>query len=465
MSAHSTLGPSAAERWINCPGSIALIEKAGKRETSFAAAEGSVAHILAELYASGQASFEDLCSKVGQVIQKDGHDVEITDEMVEGAVVYQEAIQAARDFFTANPKPAPVTEKFEERVHASSIHEACWGTADHYIYRPGDVLFIDDYKYGKGKVVEVEENEQASIYAIGVMDRVGDAFGEVRIRIIQPRAGHADGQVREWRTTPKALREWARTVAKPAALQTEVANAPLKAGDWCRWCDANGACPVFDKQAQEIAQTKFDVIAPGDVEAAPKRLPAVELLTVEQLAQALTWQDAIESWFVAVKARVTAMLEGGGAVPGWKLVDGRSNRRWISEEKVVAAYEEILGDKLWEKKLLSPAKLEKLIGKKTPIDHLTEKPPAKKSVAPDRDPRPVAAPRAQEAFGVIDTAPGADNTIPGATVTKLKPELGFNSPVVIDVSCAQCDIMGTCPRHERDLVADLQGGKPSLWPR
>jgi hypothetical protein len=132
-------------------------------------------------------------------------------------------------------------------------------------------------------------------------------------------------------------------------------------------------------------------------------------MTVEQMADVMKWEDSFLSMFDAIRFRLKEVLESGGSVPGFKLVEGKSNRKWIDEDAVVREFAPVLGEEaLYEKKLLSPSKLEKIVGKGKKggagsvvgkLDHLTFKPAANKTLARDTDPRPASITSAQEDFG------------------------------------------------------------------
>ncbi len=168
--AHSSIGPSSAKRWRNCPGSVGLSAKLPKPPTSEAAAEGTVAHSLAEEYVTGAIDSLELMAQVGNIVKCEGHEIEIIEEMVDGAIEYADLIKADRGRMEADAKPMKVIGQAEVRVCASSVDPELWGTADYILYRRGDVLVVYDYKFGKGVIVDPEENDQAAIYAIAVMD-------------------------------------------------------------------------------------------------------------------------------------------------------------------------------------------------------------------------------------------------------------------------------------------------------
>lgn len=400
MSGHSAIGPSSAERWIACPGSVALSAKCAKPPTNKYAAEGTVAHGLAEELVSGKLDDFTLMSKVGAVVECDGHEITIDDEMIEGVLLYRDTIAADYDALKAQGKPAAIQRLAEKRVHIRSISEDLWGTADYILFQKGNRLKVYDFKYGKN-VVEAEENEQMGLYVLGAIEEfAGEAFDEIEQIIVQPRVRHADGVVRRW-VVPKDWLVQFRAKAHAAVDETKSPNARLVAGDHCRWCPAqSGGCPAIFAEAQAQTRADFSVEGPTETEIKAgelKGLPDAKLMTVEELGRALGWQDAVESFFSAVKDRVREMLENGQAVPGWKLVEGRSNRKWRDEAAVVERYGVQLGERLFEKKILSPAKLEAVVGKKK-VDDLTFKPEAKRAVARDTDPRRVAPSSAQSDF-------------------------------------------------------------------
>ncbi len=401
MSSHSTIGPSSAERWINCPASVQLSAQCPRSPSNVYAAEGTVAHGLAEELVTDKVDDLELMARIGKVVVCDGFDIEITDEMVEGVMLYRDTIQDDMERMMKDPRPRAEFHRYAEtKVHIKSVDPELWGTADYIQFIKGFSLKVYDFKYGRG-VVEAVENYQMGMYGLGAMETIaGEAFDEVELVIIQPRAGHVDGLVRRW----KAPKEWLakfKETARAAVKETKDPAARLNPGDHCKWCPAKASCPALYKAAQDAAGADFSVVA--ETPAQTKGLPEVRLMSVEALAKAYSWREAVESWFGAVADAIQEKLACGIVVPGYKLVDGRSNRKWVDEEAVVAEWEKLLPEgALFEHKLLSPAKLEKLPGVgKGKIDHLTFKPEAKKAIARDTDPRPVAGNKAQDAFAVV----------------------------------------------------------------
>lgn len=444
MSTHAKLAPSAAKRWMNCPASVALIEKLPPRPSGYAAAEGTVAHDIHERYHEGKLEYIEMVALIGTTVMQEGHEVEITEEMIESAERYDEAIKADVAALQMVGKPAPIVSKTEARVAATSIDPECAGTADKLLYRKGDRLIVRDLKFGKG-VVEVEDNEQMSVYAIGAMDsEAGWAFDSVELVIDQPRAAHEDGRERRWITTPAALKEFAAR-AKAAAAETRDPNAVVKAGSWCRstYCPVMSKCPAAQSMAQEKAKAAFADMTPAILPEAQTsqekrlaaykelRLPEVKLLTDTQLVDAKRWKEAVIGFFDAVDEDLEARMMRGADIPGVKLVDGRVNRQWKDESAVEAKF----GERAFERKLLSPAKLEKVVGKKAGVEELTFKPEPKKIVVLATDARPAAKAKAQDVFTALD----------------------------VETPCVECEIVGGCQRH-RAAGGGVKSPEP-IWPQ
>lgn len=462
--AHSTLGPSAAKRWMNCAGSVALVARLPKQRSGYAAAEGVVAHALHEEFHTGKIDGLELVARIGTVVVQEGHDVEVTEEMIDSAVNYHAAVEAdvasleeraaakrSKDPARPGPKVVSLTEV---KVKADkSIDERVWGTADKIVYRKGDTLIIRDLKFGKG-LVEVEENEQMALYAIAVMDtEAGWAFEKVVLIIDQPRAPHEDGRERRWETTVEWLKAFA-VKAKAAAARTLDPNAPVVPGPWCdsTYCAARAVCPALHKQAASSAMVAFSdpvpTLLPEQTKSIEKRAAAfmsmrldeVRLMSDEQVLEAYKWKEPTTGFFDAVEEYLHERQLAGKPVPGTKLVNGRSMRAWVNPDEVAQKF----GAVAWEKKLLSPAKLEAVVGKKAGVDEMTYKPEPKKLLVLSSDPREAARVSAQEAFA--EPKPAA--------------------PAEIETTCPECDILGVCSRHDVQpgAVSAAPEKREPIWP-
>ncbi len=439
--AHASLSPSSAKRWSECAGSVRAIAElppAERNKASTYSAEGTVAHAVAYDYATGKVDALELAGLLGEFRKQDGFDIEISEEMIDGAIEYKRVLGEDCAALLGTKKMAPVQREFERRVHARGIDDAVWGTLDAALYRKGDRLIVYDYKFGKGLAVEVAENEQLAIYLHAARETfAGHAFNEMELVVIQPRASHAGGRVRRWKVAAEWLAEFVANM-KAKVAKTREPDAPLVAGDWCRstFCPVK-RCPARAAKAMAEAQADFGVLPNPALAKAEAHLPQIRMMTDEQLVDAFRWEGFLEAFSKGVRDVLQERANSGTLPPGLKLVEGRSNRQWVSEDAVVARYGPVLGDAIYEKSILSPAKLEKAARlKKGAVDDLTFKPPGKKSVALDTDARPAASPAAQDAF----TALTAEN---------------YKCP-----GCDTCAVLGTCSPAVPAAAADSL-----VWPQ
>ena len=393
---HSLLAPSAANRWMACPGSIELSKQAPPQESSSYAAEGSAAHYIAQACLErGQDASEYLNLPV-----KIGEDtIKVTGEMAEAV---QEYLDTVRELLPK--KLSSVLNKtffVEEKFKLPWIHSELSGTSDSIILKK-DVLWVNDYKHGIGIVVEPAWNPQLMIYALGALSVVAKAgqnkVKTVRICIVQPRAFHIDGSVRTWDITVEELNHWAVSVLIPATKCTDAEQAPLRVGPHCRFCPALALCPKQIDSAVALAKTDF--IAPT--------VPAPSQLSPEDLCRIIKASGVIGSWVKAVNEYARQQLLAGKRVPGFKLVAGKTNRIWIEDSTETAdKLKEHLGEEVYTKKLISVALVEKKLKKlKISSDAVLEgmftKPEANKVMAPEDDKRREVASSATRDF--VETA-------------------------------------------------------------
>lgn len=395
MGAHSKLSPSSSERWVNCPASIRLSEGAPPQPQSKAAAEGTVAHTLTEALLKGEADEFDLMELVGTKRKYGAFEFEITNEMLDGALLFKETIK--KDEARLLKKPATIHRKIEQRLIASSIDKALWGKGDAVIFQKGNALLVYDYKYGKGYAVEVKDNYQLLSYLVGAMDTLaGKVYGHLELIVVQPRAPHADGPIRRWVVSKEKVAEFI-TLVKAAIVRTKDPNEKPLRGNWCVFCPAKQVdkktglpfCPAIKEGLQKALETDFEVISTETV----KSLPDIDTMPLDKLALVLDWEDEIKDWVKAAHERAKSVLDSGGEVPRYKLVKGRKgNRTYVGgAEKKLDDYCAVLGDDALYKprELLSPAQVEKAIGEKqfAALD-ITERAEPGKSLVPISDKRP-----------------------------------------------------------------------------
>lgn len=251
----------------------------------------------------------------------------------------------------------------ETKVDLTHIDPRMGGHLDYAFVETFGRLHVIDFKYGAGVVVEPEENTQLICYAIGVARMYDYNFTEVVIAIYQPRAEHEAGPYREWVTDIETLLAWEKKF-KEAAARTLQPDAPLKYNEkWCRFCPAKSICPEISTQALKDAQLAFtDAEGLDDIRYPVPNKVGLGKFDLGKIMEAL---PKLETWIKAVREHAFAYAQAGNELPGWKLVEKRSTRKWLDPEKTAARARFQFGSVAFtEPELLSPAQLEKVVGKK-----------------------------------------------------------------------------------------------------
>lgn len=422
---HAKLSPSSSHRWMSCPGSIRLIETLPERERSRSsryAEEGTAAHRVAEeCIRRGIPAEELLGYRVGiseelgpELYPSRGddlreHEYEVTVEMVDAVNVYLSEIASQRARLPFGE------EGIETRVQPLADEPEVFGHLDYSIIdRVEGDLIVNDFKYGAGVRVEVVENPQISIYALGRLRDVGpDNVSRVELAVTQPRAGGEEHGVRRWEVKPSDLVRWGEEVLRPAVVATRAADAPQVAGEWCRFCPASAICPALRRRVIEETRHDFDVPAVFEAEAPTLHVPS----NPDDIARVLRAAPVIDAYLREVEGYAQRMLERGEHVPGFKLVRKRANRQWRIEEGDLvkqAAARGVKKSQLFESKLVSPAKAEKIkaLGKDFVAEH-AYKPEGGLTLTTEDDVRPAVAAPAISDFDVVSgelpaTAAGGD---------------------------------------------------------
>lgn len=373
---HAKLSASGSTTWLLCPGSIAA-QADHRDEGSVFAAEGTLAHLVASTALSQDSTAADAFDAVASsndpeakaVIAQLGDVARLRGEMVEHVDGYLA--------FVRSLKGSPF---IETRLEYTDWVADGYGTADALIV-DGNRATVIDLKYGRGKRVDVDTSTQLPIYALGALQAVRPfaTVTEVEVIVYQPRIGNI---ARRLLTLDELTRfgEWVRERAKA----TESHDAPRVPGEeQCFWCKARFTCA-------ERAQANLDAIPMIDERPADSRD-----LTLAQLVEISERFDEIERWMSDVRAHLFKQANSGVDVPGRKLVEGRSVRRWLSDESALRALIEA-GVPPDEAAVVSPITItdaERRLGKKHPIfTTATHKPPGKLALVPLSDPRPAAAP-------------------------------------------------------------------------
>ena len=375
-STHSTHGASGAHRWMTCPGSIRMSE--GIPETSSVYAdEGTKAHEIAE----------QLLRSKG--VQTDAFD-DVDAEMMEAVDLYVKTVRLDKTMLGGKIF-------IEQTFDLSSIRPGMFGTGDAVLLTK-DTLIVYDFKYGAGVPVEAAGNPQLKYYALGALLHHMSKRSQIKTIeavIVQPRCRHADGPVRRVTYDPIDLLEFRAELAE-AYDQTQEPDAPLVAGDHCRWCPAKAQCPALLQHTQALAKIEFASVA----DPTP---PDPRLLTPEELAAVLEKADVVEDWIRAVRARTQDMLAGGAQVPGFKLVEKRPQRVWTDPDLAAEALQNVFGlspDEVYTRKLVSPAQAEKTLTKeqREQLSELWVKRSSGPTLARESDKRPALPPSAVSDF-------------------------------------------------------------------
>lgn len=315
MSSHALLSPSSAHRWLNCPLAPRLEARLPEKPSEYAR-EGTVAHSVCEIAAKKHFK-KAKAAEYNKVIKKLKTDESWNDEMLHTAETYVEHLAERAMSFDNEPYIA-----FEVKVDISDYVPEAFGRCDCVMFG-GSTLIITDYKHGKGVPVSPEANPQLMLYALGALKLYkplfGDALQKVEIYIDQPRLNAYDG----WGCDVKDLLDWGVSV-KPKAEMAFMGFGEYHAGDWCRFCRANGICK---------AQADQQVSAFEDFNQAVNNPSA--LLTPDEMGVVLERGKNLVAWYESIKEKALEALLNGTSVPGWKCVEGRSTRVWTDQDKAL----------------------------------------------------------------------------------------------------------------------------------
>lgn len=343
---HSDFAASSSERWLKCHGSVALSKKAPPQKESVYAKEGTDAHECLEFV------MRRISKPVNQVVKE--AEAKWPRDMV------QYAFQAAEVIIKMKPsKSAKLV--IEERVHLKQIGPGLFGTLDYAWVDVWGELIVIDYKYGQGVAVypvdeDGVENSQLMYYAAGIAHKYKYEFDSVRLVIVQPRVYNEEGKIfQEHKTTIGKLRKFEKEV-KIAVGVAKTPQAPLKAGSWCKWCPAGPMCP----EISENQMRRADIFLEETTGALA--VPEPKMLSLERLPKLLDACDVLETWIEKVREFAFEKAKAGDKIEGRKLVQKRSTRTWLPEAEALA--KKLYGDKAFsEPQFLSPAQLEKAVGK------------------------------------------------------------------------------------------------------
>jgi hypothetical protein len=343
----SIVGGSTAKRVISCPASVKLVAKMPPKPSSVHADRGTLLHDAIALI------LEDKPDVVGMKY----NDIILTQELYDEKIV---PALAALDEINVDGSLEYVVES---RVGFGDLLPGVFGSAD-LLGRIGQRAVVLDWKFGDGVAVSAEENEQGMFYAAAAMrtldtEWVFEGADEIEIVIVQPPV------IRRWLTTPARIKQF-ETELVAAVKQSQKDDAAFKTGDHCRWCAAKPVCPQMTGEVDRFVKTSLQTI------------------DATQIGHYLQQADKIEEFIKSVREMAFTMLENEVKVPGYKLVAKRGTRQWVNDDDAI----KFLGDKAFEKKLISVAQAEKLVGKKNFPQELAVSVSTGNTLANEDDPRP-----------------------------------------------------------------------------
>lgn len=369
---HAMLSPSGASRWLTCTPS-ALMESKYPRTSNSAADEGTYAHAMCELFlrrANKELTDEQFDNAYNALLSNPFYSIVLEDHCTD----FMEFV-----LYSANRGPysteAPKLLKLESVVDLSYYIPNGKGTTDVTIICE-DEIHIIDFKYGRGTYVEAAENKQMALYALGAIKEyeLSYDFKTVRTTVYQPRMNNFGSHTQ----TVKELLNWAETYLRPRALLASTGAGAFQPGPNCKWCKAKGECKALAVRNLELAKHDFEE---------PSKL------TNDDIAAILEIEEDLTSWLKAVKAHALSLLKVSSVIPGYKLVEARTNRK-ISD--LEALKENLFKYKIPIDRFMKPqvmmglGDLEQSLGKilfKKTVEPLLEKAPGELTVVSDLDRR------------------------------------------------------------------------------
>lgn len=364
MANHAVLSASSSYRWLNCPPSVRLTERIPDNGSIYAA-EGSEAHELCE-YKLRQMLGMEAHNPLDTPIGLQYYDGTMEDAATGYAAFVMELLEEIRK--TCSDPIVMV----EQRLNFSRWVKDGFGTGDAVIVADG-TLHVVDFKYGTGVPVSAEGNSQMRLYALGALDMFDDLYdiNTVVTTMYQPRLANISTD-----TISKIdLLDWAENTLRPLADMAYKGEGELNVGSWCRFCKLRTTCRKRAEANLALAQHDF-------------KLPPT--LSDEEISVILNKLDDLTSWAADIKQYALTAALSGTHFEGWKLVEGRANRRYTDEAAVAQA---VIGSghDPYERKLLGITAMEKLLGKKqfaALLADLVERPQGKPTLVPISDKRP-----------------------------------------------------------------------------
>ena len=373
MGKHALLSASASHRWIACPPSARLCEQYEDTSSDYAK-QGTDAHTLCQYKLEKALGMKTM--------DPTEHLTYYDEEMENCATMYADYVMEQVE--KAKQNCADPVVLIEQRLDFSRFVKEGFGTGDCVIIADG-TLSVIDYKHGKGILVESENNSQMMCYGIGALELFDGIYDieTVSMTIFQPRRDSCSTST----ITKEELYTWAETVLAKAAELAYAGEGEFCAGEHCQFCKAKATCRKRAEYNLEMAKYDFEV-------------PAT--LEDHEIEAILMKVDQLTSWAEDVKEYALNQALQGKEYEHFKVVEGRSNRKYTDENAVAFAVKDA-GFDPYEKKLLGITAMTSLLGKKKfdeLLGGLTMKPPGKPTLVSKSDKRPAMKNTAQEDFNV-----------------------------------------------------------------
>lgn len=369
---HAILSPSSAGRWLACTPS-ARLEEHFPDSTSDFAEEGSLAHEFGETilrHYNGELGIEAFSKRISTLTESRYYTTDLQAYSENYAAFVWEKFQ------TVKKRDKQAILRIEEKIDITAYVPEGFGTGDAIIIAEG-ILEIVDLKFGKGVKVSANQNKQMMLYALGALDMFSFIYDiqTVRMTIYQPRLDN----ISEWEISADELERWGTDELKSRAKMAFEGLGEYTAGAHCKFCKAKAQCKALADYNMGLAKYDFQEAA---------------LLTASDIADILSQADQFKSWINSIEEYALQMALDGGDLLGFKLVEGRSVRKYSDEAKIAEVLKSngFSEDLIYDKKLKTITAMEKLVTKKAfnaMCGDLVIKPEGKPTLAPNTDPRPV----------------------------------------------------------------------------
>lgn len=363
MAGHALLSASSSHRWLNCPPSARLCENYEDKGSEYAQ-EGTDAHSLCEHKLKSALGMKSANPTEGLSFYSEEMEQCACDYAAYVMELVEEAKKICKDLVVL----------IEQRLDFSRFVQEGFGTGDCVIIADG-TLYIVDYKHGKGVEVSAMDNPQMMLYALGALELFDGIYDidTVQMAIFQPRRDNVSVCV----MAKDDLFVWANGELAEKAKLAYDGEGEFACGDWCRFCKAKAACRKRAEYNLEMA--KYDFAMPATLEDA-------------EISSILVRADELSAWAADVKEFALQQALSGVKYDGYKVVEGRSNRRYTDEDAVAEAVKKA-GFNPYEEKLLGITAMTAVLGKKRFAEiiekaGLTEKPQGKSALVPESDKRP-----------------------------------------------------------------------------